>query len=97
MKKSSLIKIDLIKNLSNKRGYSASFSKKIIADLIEVMINNIKISKLVLKNIGTFMTIKKNERFGRNPKTKEKFIIKARKSISFIASKNLIKNINKYK
>jgi len=97
VKKNSLIKIDLIKNLSNKRGYSVSFSKKLITDLIKVMINNIKTNKLVLKNVGTFMVIKKKERLGRNPKTNEEFVISARKSISFIASKNLIKNINKYK
>ena len=50
---------------------------------------------LVLKNIGTFKLSKKNERIGRNPKTKEEFLISKRKSIRFIVSKNLTKILNK--
>ena len=45
-------------------------------------------SKLHLKNFGTFELIFKNERMGRNPKTKEEFIIKKRKSLKFTSSKN---------
>ena len=38
--------------------------------------------------------INKNERIGRNPKTKEKHIITARKSISFLSSKNISEKLN---
>ena len=54
----------------------------------------IKNNDLVLKNIGTFKLTKKNERIGRNPKTKEEFLISGRKSIRFIVSKNLSKVLN---
>ena len=88
MNKKNFKKEELIKNLSEKTGYSFQLSKKLINDLIEVILDTIKSSVLNLKNIGTIKTILKKERLGRNPKTKEEFIIKARKSISFFASKN---------
>ena len=93
MIKSNLKKKDLIKNLSKKKGFSKLYSKKIIEDLIFTISSNIKKKKFNLKNIGSFKLLKKKERIGRNPKTKEKFKINARNSISFIASKKLIDNI----
>ena len=69
-------------------------SKKIIDDLIIAFSENIKNNKLILKNIGRFKILNKSERLGRNPKTGESFIIKKRKSISFITSEKLIKKIN---
>ncbi len=94
MVRNNLIKSDIVKNVSVKTGFSLNFSKKVISDLIEIIINNIKYENLNLKNIGSFKVISKKERFGRNPKTKEEFIISARKSISFKPSKNLLKKIN---
>ena len=89
----NLTKIDISKNLSKKRGYSVNFSKKIVDDLITILITQLKEKNLTIKNLGTFKLIPKNQRIGRNPKTKEKFIINKRKSISFIASKNLLKTL----
>ena len=45
---------------------------------------------------ASFKLSKKNERIGRNPKTKEEFLISERKSIRFIVSKNLSKVLNLY-
>ena len=89
----NLTKIDISKNLSKKRGYSVNFSKKIVDDLITILITQLKEKNLIIKNLGTFKLISKNQRIGRNPKNKEKFIINKRKSISFIASKNLLKTL----
>ena len=80
-------KEDLIKNLNNKLGYSSNYSKKLINDLIDILITNVITGKLILKNLGTFKLINKSERIGRNPKTKEEFKITARKTISFVVSK----------
>ncbi|MDC0530052.1 HU family DNA-binding protein [Pelagibacteraceae bacterium] len=93
MKKNNLKKNDLIKNLSKKKGFSKLYSKKIIENLILTISSNIKKKSFNLKNIGTFRLIKKKERMGRNPKTKENFKINARNSISFVASKKLMDNI----
>ena len=56
---------------------------------------NINHKNLVLKNIGSFKVIQKKQRIGRNPKTKEKFIISARNSLSFTTSKQLLNKLNK--
>jgi len=88
-------KENLIKDLSLKTGYPKNFSKKLVNDLIDVIINNIKLDNLNLKNIGTFKLIKKNQRVGRNPLTKEKFFISSRKSLSFTVSNRISKNLEK--
>ena len=90
-------KKNLISNLSKKTGYSINFSKKLVNDLMEILVENIiKSDKLNIKNIGSFNLINKKKRIGRNPKTKEEFIIRARKSISFSLSKNFKMNSTNY-
>ena len=95
MLKKDFKKIDLVKNLRLKTGYSQNYSKKIVDDLINIFIQNIKSGNLNLKNIGSFKVLNKKERIGRNPKTKEEFIITSRKSLSFTSSKKIIDNLNK--
>ena len=94
MKKNNLTKIDIAKELSKKTGYSLELSKILINSLLIVLISSIKKNKLNLKNIGTFRLINKSERIGRNPITKENFVITSRKSISFITSKKLLRVVN---
>ena len=94
MKKNNLTKIDIAKELSKKTGYSLELSKILINSLLIVLISSIKKNKLNLKNIGTFRLINKSERIGRNPTTKENFVITSRKSISFITSKKLLSVVN---
>ena len=91
----SLTKFEIAKILSKKKGYSSSYSKKIVNDFFECIKQNIKLNNFKLKNIGTFKILNKKERIGRNPKTNEIFKIRARKSLSFNASKELTKNLNK--
>jgi len=87
-------KIDIAKKISNKTGYSLSFTKKIVSYLTESLIECIKNDNLIIKNIGSFTIIQKKERMGRNPRTNENFIITQRKSISFYPSKNILKKLN---
>ena len=94
MAKGNLRRIDLAKIVSQKKGFPLIFSKKLIDNLIDVLIFSVSKNKLNLKNIGTFNIVKKNSRLGRNPKTRQEFIITARKSISFKPSKTLLKKIN---
>ena len=96
MFKKNLKKIDIAKRLSNKSGYSVNFSKKLINDLVEIITLNIKKDNLTLKNIGSFKKKNKKERIGRNPKTKEEFIINSRNSISFTSSTKLLRKLNKF-
>ncbi len=94
MKNISINKIKISKSLSSKTGLSISFSKKLNDSLIKIIIHNIIQDNFNLKNIGTFKLINKEERIGRNPKTKIEHIISRRKVIKFISSKNLNKRIN---
>ncbi len=92
-----MIKKDLIIDLSKKTGFSNNFSKKIINDFFSSVISIIKTNKCIIKNIGTFKLINKKERLGRNPKTKEEFVISKRKTVSFITSEKIIEFLNKDK
>ena len=94
MKEISYKKEDFIKSLSLNKGFSNLLSKKIIEELLETLSILIKNNDLILKNIGSFRIIEKKERMGRNPKTKENYIIKKQKSSSFITSNYLKKLIN---
>ena len=92
MLKNSLTKASLINDLSVQTGLSSNLSKKIINDLIEIITKNIIKGNLNIKNVGSFKIKNKKERVGRNPKTKEEFIIHSRISISFKPSKNILKD-----
>ena len=97
MNQNNLTKKELIKNLSKKTGFSLLYSKKLVNDFFEALIQNIINNNFNLKNIGTFKVINKKERIGRNPKTKEVFTITSRKSLSFIASNKLLDMLNRHK
>ncbi len=94
MTKKNFNKDNLYKLLSEKTGFSLLLSKKIINDLIEIIIKEIKKENFNLVNLGKFKIILKKDRLGRNPKTKQTFIINKRKSISFTASKNFSQFLN---
>ena len=93
--KQSLGKREIITKLTSAIGFSSKNVQKITEDIIEIIISNLVYNKKInLKNLGTFNVVFKNEREGRNPKTKEKFIITSRNTIKFKVSETLKKKIN---
>ena len=90
----NLKKKDISLEISEKLGFSVLYSSKIVEDLIDSFKIQIINGNLYLKNLGSFTLKEKKERIGRNPKSKETFIIKKRKVIIFKPSKNLLKLIN---
>ena len=96
MSQNNLTKEDICIFLSRRKGYSVLYSKKIINNLIEILIDEIKENSFNLKNIGTFKILIKKERIGRNPRTKEVYKIKARKTLAFRPSTNLSRKINTF-
>ena len=86
----NLKKIDIIKDLSIKTGYSSNYSKKVINELVDEILQSFKKGNFNLKNIGSFKIISKKERIGRNPKTKKEYVISQRKSVSFKPSTSLL-------
>ena len=94
MKKINFKKSEISKDFSQDIGYSSNYSIKLVNDLLDCMIENICNSDLKLKNFGSFKIINKSKRIGRNPKTKEEFIIQSRKSLKFTPSKKFLSLLN---
>ena len=92
----NLKKIDIVKDLSIKTGYSSNYCKKVINELVDAILQSIKKGNLNLKNIGSFKIISKKERIGRNTKTKKEYVISPRKSASFKPSTSLLTELNKF-
>ena len=77
-------------------GFSKKISETILEDIFEIILTNIiKSKKVKISKFGTFTLRKKNQRIGRNPKTKERKIITERNVILFKASKEFKEYINK--
>ena len=96
MVKKNFTRKDLSNNIFKNIGFSKNFSSKIIDNFFETLINHIiKFNKVKISSFGTFEVIKKRERIGRNPKTKEEAKISSRKIVKFKPSsifKNKINN-----
>ena len=87
---------DISEYINSEFGLSKHDCNNIVYEIIEHIISGlIDHSVVKIHNFGTFKLRKKNQRIGRNPKTKEEVLINARKVISFIPSRNLLKKINK--
>ena len=77
-------------------GFSKKLSETLLEDIFEIILKNIvKHKKVKIAKFGTFILRKKNQRIGRNPKTKEIKVINERNVILFKASKELKNYINK--
>lgn len=76
-------------------GFSKIISENIVNDIFQIITLAFKKNeKVKISSFGTFFKKKKNKRIGRNPKTKEKKIIKPRIVITFKSSRILKKKIN---
>ena len=76
-------------------GFSRKISENLLEDVFQILLKNILIEKKVkIAKFGTFVLKRKNQRVGRNPKTKEEKIISERNVILFKPSKELKQLIN---
>ena len=80
----------IAKQISIEFGIAYSTVYKKIDKILEIWTKEMVRSDLSINNIGSFKIKKKNERIGRNPKTKEEYIIKSRRVISFKKSTKLV-------
>ena len=80
----------IAKQISIEFGIAYSSVYKKIDRILEIWGNEITNSDSSINNIGSFRIKKKNDRIGRNPKTKEEYVIKSRKVISFKKSNKLV-------
>ena len=91
----NLTKKDIVNSIYMQIGFSKKISENLLEDLFQVILKNIISDKKVkISKFGTFTLKKKNQRFGRNPKTKEIKTISERNVILFKPSKEFKKYIN---
>ena len=74
--RTNLTKKEIINSIYMQIGFSKKISETLLEDILELILNNIiKHKKVKIAKFGTFILRKKNQRIGRNPKTKENKII----------------------
>jgi len=87
----------IVTNIFSKIGIPTSVAKKIVDNLISVIISNILEKKyLKIKNFGSFNLKNKKKRIGRNPKNKVLYDILERNVLTFKAAAALNKKVNTY-
>ena len=95
MKRNNINKNDILENIKQQHGLPISFSDKIFNSLLDIIIEGLeRDGRLKISGFGTFKILNKNARIGRNPKTKVKYQIKARKVVVFSPSKTVKNKVN---
>ena len=90
----SFSKKDIAKYISSSINLSEAESKLLLNSFINIIKTKSKKSSLKIASFGTFSTKKSPQRIGRNPKTKQEFIISERSKLKFSASNKLRSLIN---
>jgi nucleoid DNA-binding protein len=88
----SLTKRDVINTISLDSQISKSESTLLFDKFINLIVSNSKKSIVKIPNFGSFKFKSSPSRIGRNPLTKEEFVISERLKLNFKAS-NGLKNI----
>ena len=95
MTNKNLTRKDLSNKIFKNLGFSKNLSSIIVDDFFETLISEIiKLNKIKISSFGTFTVLNKNERMGRNPKTKIDAKILSRKVVKFKPSLSIKKKIN---
>ena len=95
MFKKNFTRKDLRNKIYQNLGFSKNLSSKIVDDFFESLVLELKnFNKIKISKFGTFIVVKKNERIGRNPKTKVETKITARNVVRFKPSTSIKEKIN---
>ena len=90
----SLGKKDIIVNISTKAHISSSLSKSLFDYFLRHIISNADNKIVKISRFGSFQKYTSPQRVGRNPKTKERFLITKRNKIKFNPSNNIRSILN---
>ena len=91
----NLTKKDLVNLVYMQIGFSKQITENLIDDFFSTLIENlISEKKVKFSKFGTFSIRQKNQRIGRNPKTKVEKIISSRNVVLFKPSKEFKQYIN---
>jgi DNA-binding protein HU-beta len=88
-------KTDLVNSISEKTGLTKSKTSEVVDAFVSSITESLKNGeKVTLVGFGTFATIKKEARKGRNPKTGESIEIPSKTVAKFKAGSELSKSVN---
>jgi len=93
--RNNLTKKNLVNLVYMQIGFSKQIAENLIDDFFLTLVENlVKEKKLKLSKFGTFSIRNKNQRIGRNPKTKEEKVISGRSVVLFKPSKEFKELVN---
>ena len=87
-------KNDIAKNISKKSLVSYSEAKIILDSFLSLIKYSSKLRTVKLSSFGTFSFKKTPKRLGRNPKTKDSYIIPELNKLNFKPSNKIKENLN---
>ena len=87
-------KTNIIKNICKKSLVSSGDAKSILELFLSLIKNKSKSRLVKLSGFGSFGFKKTPERLGRNPKTKDSYIIPEHNKLNFKPSNKIKENIN---
>jgi len=88
-------KADLVNEISSKTGLTKTKTNDVVDAIVESIQNALsKGERVTLVGFGTFDTITRKERKGRNPKTGAELYIPEKKAARFKAGSNLSNVVN---
>ena len=87
-------KKDICNNISSKALISKDISKEFLTIFLNLVTLKSKSRIVKISNFGTFYTKNTPQRLGRNPKTKEEFVISKRSKLFFKPSNKIRSIIN---
>ncbi len=91
-----MTKKELVAKMADSAGVSKAAAEKALAGAITAMEQALKKGeKVSLVGFGTFSTVERKARQGRNPQTGKPIKIKARKAVRFKAGKRLADKVKK--
>jgi integration host factor subunit alpha len=90
----SLGKKDIVKNISTKAHISSEQSINLLNAFIKIVKIQSNSRIIKISNFGSFFKKLTPQRLGRNPKTKEEFVISQRFKLTLKPSNNIKKSLN---
>ena len=87
-------KKDIVSNISSKAHITKDNSIEFFRIFLELVISKSKSKVVKISNFGTFYSKNTPQRLGRNPKTKQEFVISKRSKLFFKHSNKIRKIIN---
>jgi len=87
-------KDEIVKNISKKSSVSARDARNILESFLALIKNKSKLTSVKLSSFGSFRFKKTPKRFGRNPNTKDSYIIPEMNKLNFRPSNKIKENLN---